>query len=201
VHDARPLLGQQNAGVELERAIRERRAVRAFTDQPVAEPVIRTLIDAAIQAPSAMNAQPWAFVVIEQRRLLDDYAERAKSHYLTLELSEPYRGEAREILSRPGYDLFHGAPVLLVICARADHHDNVSDCFLAAQNLMLAACDAGLGTCPVGFARPYLDLPEIREALGVPPGWLVALPLVVGHPAGATHGPGRRPATILAWRR
>ncbi len=187
--------------MELRQAIYGRRSVRAFTSQPVEEAVFRALIDAAIQAPSAMNAQPWAFVVIQERSLLEDYAEHAKAHYLTLELPEPYRSEIREILAQPGYDIFHGAPALVVIYARSDHHDNVSDCFLAAQNLMLTAHDAGLGACPIGLARPYLDLPEIKDALGVAPGWLVALPLVIGHPAGATQRPGRRPAMILAWRR
>jgi nitroreductase len=111
--------------------------VRTFTDQSVERSAVQTLIDAAIQAPSAMNAQPWAFVVIEDRGLLHEYADHAKAHYLTLELPEPYRTEAHEILSGPGVDIFHGAPTLVVICARADHHDTVSDCFLVAQNLML----------------------------------------------------------------
>jgi len=183
-------------------AIRQRRAVRSFTDEGVEESALRALIDAAIQAPSALNAQPWAFVVIDDGARLGDYGERAKAHYLTLELPEPYRSQAREILTRPGYELFHGAPALVVIYARSGgHHDTVADCFLAAQNLMLAACEAGLGTCPIGFARPFFGLPEVKQALEVAAEWQPALPLVVGHPARPTPAPGRRPAMILSWRR
>jgi nitroreductase len=182
-------------------AIGTRRAVRSFTAEPVEESMLRALVDAAIQAPSALNAQPWAFVVIDDSALLHDYGERAKAHYLTLEFPEPYKSQASEILSQPDYELFHDAPALVVIYARAEgHHDNVADCFLAAQNLMLAACDAGLGTCPIGFARPFFGLPDVKEALGVSAAWQPALPLVVGHPAGATPAPGRKPALILSWR-
>jgi nitroreductase len=183
-------------------AIHHCRAVRSFTAEAVEDAALRGLIDAAIQAPSALNAQPWAFVVIDDPSLLADYEERAKAHYLTLEFPEPYRSRAREILSRPGYRLFHGAPALVVIYARSvGHHDNVGDCFLAAQNLMLAASEAGLGTCPIGFARLFFGLPEVTEASHVSAEWQPALPLVVGHPAGPTPAPGRRPAVILSWRR
>ena len=51
------------------------------------------LIDAAILAPSALNVQPWAFVVIEDRALLREYGERARAHYLTLEFPEPTRAK------------------------------------------------------------------------------------------------------------
>jgi nitroreductase len=186
--------------MSLTEAIRHRRAVRSFTAEGVEESALRALIDAAIQAPSALNAQPWAFVVIDDRALLADYDERAKAHYLTLEFPEACKSQACEILTRPGYQLFHGAPALVVIYARSGgHHDNVADCFLAAQNLMLAACD-GLGTCPIGFARPFFGLPEVRDALGVSVEWQPALPLIVGHPAGPTPAPGRKPAVILSWR-
>lgn len=187
--------------MEVHQAIYERRATRTFTPEAVDEEVVRMLIDAAIQAPSATNAQPWGFVVVQEPALLRDYAERAKAHYLTLPLPGPYGSQARAILLQPGFDIFYGAPLLIVIYARSDRHDNVSDSFLAAQNLMLAAHDAGLGACPIGFARPYFGLPEVKESLGVAAEWVPALPLIVGHPAASTAGPGRRPPVVLAWRR
>jgi len=65
---------------------------------------------------------------------------------------------------------------------------------------MLAPSEAGLGTCPIGFARPFFGLPEVKQALEVSAEWQPALPLVVGHPAGTTPAPGRRPAAIPGWR-
>ena len=86
----------------------------------------------------------------------------------------------------------------MIYARSGGHHDNVADCFLAAQSLMLAACEAELDTCPIGFARPFFGLPEVKQALEVAAEWQPALPLVVGHPARPTPAPGRRPAMILS---
>lgn len=91
-------------------AIRHRRAVRSFTEQAVEESALRALIDAAIQAPGALNAQPWAFVVLDDRALLADYDKRAKAHSLALEFPEPHRSQAREILSATGISAVPWSP-------------------------------------------------------------------------------------------
>jgi nitroreductase len=57
--------------MDLQEAIYSRRAVRAFTDEPVDEATLRRLIDAAIQAPSAVNQQPWTFTVVRNQAVLD----------------------------------------------------------------------------------------------------------------------------------
>ena len=54
----------------------QRRSVRAYTDQPVDNATIETLIKAAIQAPSSMNEQPWAFAVIQDPQRLSSWSER-----------------------------------------------------------------------------------------------------------------------------
>ena len=66
-------------------AIYERRAIRVYSAEAVSRSQIVALIDAAIHAPSAANAQPWGFVVVEDPRLLDRYAKEAKE----LLLAEP----------------------------------------------------------------------------------------------------------------
>ena len=65
--------------MQLKEAIHGRRAVRDYTDQPVDKAAVTTLIEAAIQAPSAINKQPWAFVVIQDKALLKLYSDRAKA--------------------------------------------------------------------------------------------------------------------------
>ena len=70
--------------MELLEAIYQRRSVRHFTEAPVPPALINELIKAAIQAPSAMNQQPWAFAVIRGRARLHDYSERAKAHLLSI---------------------------------------------------------------------------------------------------------------------
>ena len=63
--------------MELLQAINERRSVREYTDEPVSDAALRDLIDAAIQAPSAINQQPWCFVVVKDQRLLAQISDQA----------------------------------------------------------------------------------------------------------------------------
>lgn len=186
-------------------AIYDRRAVREYTSEPVTREDVHVLLYAAIQAPSAVNRQPWAFVVIQQPEVLERYARQG----VDLLVNEPLAPEVansglpelerlRRLVAAPGYQLFHGAPTLVVVYATAA--TGLGDCFLAAQNLMLAAWAMGLGTCPIGLAAPLFNRPDVKTALGVRPEWVAALPIVVGHPAGRSPLTGRRPPSIAAWR-
>jgi nitroreductase family protein len=74
----------------------------------------------------------------------------------------------RDQLSKPGFDIFYGAPLLIVIAATSDARQSAEDCCLAAQNLMLAAHGMGLGTCCIGFARPWLNLAETKVEIRIP---------------------------------
>jgi len=65
--------------MELLEAIYTRRATRSFLPEPVSDETVRRLLEVAVQAPSAMNAQPWRFVVIQDPVRLDRYSERAKA--------------------------------------------------------------------------------------------------------------------------
>jgi nitroreductase len=186
-------------------AIVERRAVRAYTEEPVGKGEVETLLEAAINAPSAVNAQPWAFVVIQDSTLLDDYANRAKQVLITepplpevLATGLPDLDGLREMAAQPGFDIFHGATTLIVVYATSA--TGVSDCYLAGENLMLAAWAAGLGTCPIGLAAPLFNRDDVKADLGVPSGWVAALPLVVGHPAGQTRVTTRQPPHVISWR-
>jgi nitroreductase len=101
----------------------------------------------------------------------------------------------RELLSRPGYDVFHGASTVITIYAATP--DDVPDCYLAGENLMLAACATGLGTCPIGLARPLMNQPDTKHELGVPSRMVAALPIVVGHPAEQPRATPRNPPSVL----
>jgi nitroreductase len=178
--------------MDIDGAIRGRRAVREYTTQPVDETTVRRLIDAAIQAPSAVNQQPWTFTVVRDRAVLDRLSREAKAHMLAT-LPEGLRNE--HMLSRlgdPAFDIFYHAPVLVLISATAQGPWIVEDCAMAAQNLMLAAHAAGLGTCWIGFAQGYLNTPEGKRMLGLEDAWVSIAPIIVGHPKGVTPLVARR---------
>jgi nitroreductase len=167
-------------------AIYRRRAVRAYRDDPVKTDVIEALIEAAIQAPSAMNRQPWRFTVVCDRKLLDSVSQRSKAHMLENLPADGGEHHFQEMLSNPEFQIFYHAPVLIVISAVTNGPWAIEDCSLAAQNLMLAACAHGLGSCWIGFAQGWLQTPEGKAALQIDSGWLPVAPIIVGHPAGET---------------
>src|SRR5664280_1827712 len=187
------------------KAIYQRRAVRAYDDKPVSHQDIQLVLDAAVLAPSAVNCQPWVFVVIQEREAVARYAREGRQLLLNeppvaevVESGLPDMDRLRQMASGPNFELFHRAPALVVIYATSA--DGVPDCFLAAQNLMLAAWTCLLYTCPIGLARPLFNRAEVKEELGVSPEWPCALPIAVGWPDGETLPTSRRPAQIIAWK-
>jgi nitroreductase len=179
-------------------AIYHRRSVRAFRTDAVPSEVIDHLVSAAVQAPSAMNLQPWAFLIAEGRTTLWQFSERAKRHLLeTMTPDSPFF-HYRDRLSEPAFDIFYGASVLVVTAATSDLAQSAEDCCLGAQNLMLAAHGMGLGTCCIGFARPWLNLAETKAELGLPASYSPIIPIVVGY-AKSSAPPVRRKSPEI-WR-
>lgn len=168
--------------MDINEAITGRRSVREYTAEAVDERTIRHLIDAAIHAPNAVNQQPWTFTVLRGQNMLDQVSRDAKSHMLATAPSSPHSNHIRLMLNDPNFHIFYHAPVLILISAIAQGHWIVEDCALAAENLMLAAFAAGLGTCWIGFAQSFLNTSEGKSALGLPSDWVSVAPIIVGHP-------------------
>ena len=181
-------------------AIYSRRSVRAYSDQPVEKATVEALIKAATHAPSSMNEQPWAFVVVQDSKQLTRWSERIKAHVLKRLKSDSPLAKYRDMLSSPDYHVFHRAGTLIIICARPGTHNGEEDCSLAAQNLMLAAHAMGLGTCPIGFARPWLNQARIKRSIGIPDTYAPVFPLVLGYSTGETAAVARKEPEILLWR-
>jgi nitroreductase len=179
-------------------AIRERRAVRDFTGQAVSQASLRQLISAASWAPSAMNAQPWHFTVVTDRAILDEISTRAKGWMLANMPDMRQISHFHDLLSDPSFQLFYRAPALVVISVSAGLPWATEDCALAAQNLMLAAVDLGLGTCWIGFAQGWLTSEEGRGLLNLAPDKVVAAPIAVGYPK-APPAIVPRKAIALSW--
>jgi nitroreductase len=87
----------------------------------------------------------------------------------------------------------------VVICAKPGHGAPVEDCFLAAQNLMLAAHGLGLGSCPIGFARSWFNRAEVKAELGIPAHYEPVLPITLGHPAHPPPGVPRHEPETVCW--
>ena len=179
--------------------IAARRAVRSYASDTLDRTTIHTLLDAAVRAPTAMHLEPWAFVIVQDRALLRRYSERAK---MLLREEAPAGGGAHApgMLADPAFNIFYDAGTLIVICGRPVGSFVVADCWLAAENLMLAATGLGLGTCCIGFAVPLLNNPDVKQELGIPQEVTAVAPIIVGIPRGETPATTRKPPEILSWR-
>lgn len=187
-------------------AIHGRRAVRAYTDETPDDDVIRSLLDAAIQAPTAMHEEPWAFIVIQDMAMLKRYSDRAKSmmledarHHADLLPRPASQRDRLSMLADPSFNIFYNAGTLIVICRKSKGTFVDADCWLAAENLMLAAYAQGLGTCCIGFAIPVLNTPEARGDLGIPDFGAAVVPIIIGVPRGEVVPVPRRPPEIICW--
>jgi len=181
--------------MDLREAIYSRRAVRDYTPDPIGRDTVARLTQAAVQAPSAVNEQPWSFAVVQGRDLLERISREAKD----LVLSAPparLQGEILQRLRQPSFNIFYNAPALIVICSQTQGPWAIANCSLAAQNLMLAACAEGLGTCWIGFAEAWLQTPAGKAMLGLPSACLPVAPIIVGHPHTTPPAVSRREPVI-----
>jgi len=167
--------------VDVFEAIKTRRSVRAFTNQPVSDEEVKHLIDAARWAPSAGNIQPWEFVVIRD--------------------PEIKRGLAKAALNQT---FIEEAPVVIVVCAnqlrsgqgygsRGVNLYCLQDTAAATQNMLLTACALGLATCWVGAFHEE----EARKVLRVPNSVRPVAIIPVGHPAEKPMARTRKPLTEI----
>jgi nitroreductase len=191
-------------------AIFMRRSVRAYTPQSLDEATVRALLDAAVQAPTAMHMEPWAFVVIQDRATLKRISDRAKGSWVkeAAHYGDLHRGvdvamakAFAERLASPDFSVFYDVGTLIAIGAKALGPFVVADCWLAAENLMLAASALGLGTCCIGSAVPALNSPDTKAELGIPSDVEIVAPIIVGVPREAAADVSRRNPTIVSWTR
>ncbi|MEO1783497.1 nitroreductase [Thermodesulfobium sp. 4217-1] len=162
--------------------IKSRRSVRKFKDITVESEKIDRLIEAAMWAPSAMNSQPWAFVVIQDKAVLQTISDNSKKLLLENMTNFPALEKYRGVLEKDDFNIFYNAPVLITIYAKDNGLYSKEDTALAAQNLMLEAHSIDLGTCWIGFAREYMDLEETKNKFKVSTEYSAVAPIIVGYP-------------------
>jgi len=197
----------RHPGISALDAIYRRRATRAFASAPVGDAAILELLRAAVQAPTAMHLEPWAFVIVQDPAVLALISERAKTIAATPDghhhrrLARAQQTGMPAMFSDPNFNIFYDAGTLIVICARPVSVFATADCWLAAENLMLAATALGLATCPIGFAQMALGDPAIKAELGIPVDVTPVVPIIVGVAASEPPPTSRREPEIVSWKK
>ncbi len=190
-------------------AIYGRRSVRSYAPHMLAKSSVRALLDAAVQAPTAMLVPPEVFVVVQDRQVMRQLSDRVKATWaqeaqpdpkLHIRRTAKLHGDFLEQLANPDFNAFHDAGTLILICARRTDPSVVADCWLAAENLMLAACALRLGTCCIAAAVPALNAPDTRILLGMPADVTAVVPIIVGVPAGGPAEVTRHEPEIISWK-
>lgn len=179
--------------------IYKRRAVRSYEKKHISDEIIDNLIDAAIHAPTAMHQEAWAFAIIQERRLLKLISDCAKE-LLAEERknpASPFHHESLDYLTDPQFNIFYNADTLVVICGKSDKPFISADCWLAAENLMLAACHLGIGSCVIGLAVEALNSKKIRNELKIPNHLTAFAPVILGYPKGKIPASSRKKPEII----
>lgn len=189
------------AGLSVFDAIYSRRSVRKFTNDQVDPDMIDELLDAAIQAPCAMHEELCAFVVIQDPVILSELSKEIKNQIKLHDVAHSsFSRHATDIVNNEKFEVFYGANTLIIICSQFDRKFTSADCWLAAENLMLAALGKDLGTCVIGFAIDTLNTAQWKRKLNIPADAKVIAPIIVGKPTGTIQTVSRKPPLIYSWK-
>ena len=212
--DELPVVGPpaltDRAGIDLYEAASTTRAVRRLRADPIPDPVLRRVMQAATWAPSGGNLQPWQVIAVREgerkQALADLYREpwsayAAERRRMIEPLPTDIRDRAERMLGAGDHLAAHmgEAPVVAVFCFHPDRlHITDEDLartsvvggasiYPAVQNLLLACRAEGLG-CVLTTLLCARES-EVRELLEIPEPWGVGAFVPIGWPVGGGHGP------------
>jgi len=152
-------------------AILTRRSIRKYTKQPVSDEVLKELLEAAMCAPSAGNRQPWCFVVINDRKIMNEIPKY-------------------QIYSQ----MLKEAAVAIFVCCDINLENKgfgVEDCSAATQNILLAAHAKGLGAVWLGVYPPEPLVTATKKLLNLPEHIIPISLISIGYPAEQKPQPDR----------
>jgi nitroreductase/NAD-dependent dihydropyrimidine dehydrogenase PreA subunit len=212
----------------VEKVIYTRRSNRLYKKKKVPEELLRRVVEAGRFAPSQGNSQPWSFVVISDRDLIDRigtecgkrvapvsklYLENGgKQGWLktlavnALSRLTPNNFDQRlahgidTVVSNEKWDMFLHAPALIIVLGdKRSIGEPLIDATLAAHNIVLAAHSLGLGTCYVGFVKMLNTLPDLKRELGIEWPYKVMTSIAIGYPRSRTDKAVARERPKVTW--
>lgn len=160
------------SGVDATEAVIEnimtRTSVRNFTGEPVGADTLETIVKAGMAAPTAINAQPWAFVVVTERAVLDSLmAVHPYSNLKTASAAIIVCGDMEKAIEGAGRDFW------------------IQDCSAATENILLAAHAYGLGAVWCGVYPNPDRIPGVIQVLSLPDAIVPLNIVTIGHPVSA----------------
>jgi len=140
----------------------ERKSTRDFTDKLIEKVLINKLLKAGMQAPSAHNQQPWEFIVVDDRELLDELATASSGAWMLKNVKV--------------------AIVPLLIPTKASPHFAVQDMAACTQNILLEATSLGIGSVWIGVYPLEERVNYVEKVLNIKDGKHPFSMIALGYP-------------------
>jgi len=177
-----PIVKEGRIKMDALNALLTRRSIRKYTSQAIPEEIIKKLLNAGMHAPTARNLQPWHYVIIDKREMLDK-----------LSIAHPYAKMLKE------------ATLAILVCG--DKHIQeaegyiIQDCSAATQNIMLAAHTLGLGSVWLGMYPREERMQKVSGLLDIPDHILPVALIAIGYPDEQKDAPDRYKTERVHWNK
>jgi nitroreductase len=169
-------------GIEMLELIKHRQSDRGYISKSIENEKIERIIDAGRFAPSACNAQPWKFIVVDEENLknkiadctsskvlgMNHFTKQAPIHIVIVEEKANFTSNAGSFIKNKQFPLI--------------------DIGIAAEHICLQAAAEGLGSCMLG----WFDEPKVKKLLNIPKSKRVPLIITIGYPASETREKRRK---------
>lgn len=158
--------------------IMSRRSIRAYKPEQIKDEELKTILECAINAPSARNSQPWEVRVMQNKEAIENLNKEVIADMIEK------RPEAKERFADENASVFFHAPTLLVVAYDTTQYWGQSDCGMLVQNVLLAAESMNIGSCAVGCCREYINSPKAADfvkSLNLPENYVVYLTVTLGY--------------------
>ena len=158
--------------------IMSRRSIRAYKPEQIKDEELKTILECAINAPSARNSQPWEVRVMQNKDAIENLNKEVIADMIEK------RPEAKERFADENASVFFHAPTLLVVAYDTTQYWGQSDCGMLVQNILLAAESMNIGSCAVGCCRDYINSPkgaDFVKSLNLPENYVVYLTVTLGY--------------------
>ena len=163
------------------KTIEARYACRGYNNQPVEQEKVSAIVKAALQAPSALNKQPWHIIAITDKTLIGEINDHVMDILKEMEDQTAYLRTVER-----GGNPYYNAPVMFLVLKKSDENPWADiDCGIVTQNISLAATSLGLGNviaamCATAFNGPRAD--EFRQKVKWPKAYEFGMGVLVGYP-------------------
>lgn len=168
---------------EVIKTIKSRRSIRKYLTEQIKDEELKSILDAAIYAPSGHNDQTWHFTVIQNKETLDELNIKSKAL-----MSRAQTDWIVKMGQNEKYHVFHNAPTVIIVSGEEKSNKElayctIADCSAAIQNMLLAAHSIGIASCWVGLTSFVFEIQEEVEKLNIPKGYKPLFAVTLGYSA------------------